>query len=51
MSTDTEFAEFLRGQLREIAEEEVAKIEKRHDDERGEYVPHHHHPAFEAARH
>lgn len=51
MSTDTEFASFLRGHLRVIAEERVAEIEKQRDATRGPYIPHHHHGEHEAARH
>lgn len=41
MTSDKQFAEFLRGQLREIAAEKVDQIEKQHDAERGEYIPNH----------
>ena len=51
MSSDTEFADFLRGLPREVAEVRVAEIEKQHDAERGGYIPHHHHVYFEGSRH
>jgi hypothetical protein len=51
MTTDNQFASFLRSLPREVAEERVAEIEAQHAAVRGLYVPHHHHPTFEAARH
>jgi tRNA(Phe) wybutosine-synthesizing methylase Tyw3 len=38
--TDKEFADWLGSVPREIPPEQVAEVEKKHDRERGLYVPH-----------
>jgi hypothetical protein len=40
MSTDREFADFLRALHRDFAPEQVEQIEQERDAERGPYVPH-----------
>lgn len=40
MTTEREFAEYLRSLPREIPPTEVEHIEREHDAERGPYVPH-----------
>lgn len=51
MSTDREFASYLRSLPRELSGAEVECRERRHDSERGPYIPHGqevHHSAYEA---
>lgn len=36
---------------RSLSQEDVDRAERVRDSESGQYVPHHHHPSYENARH
>jgi hypothetical protein len=51
MTTDQEFAEYLRSFPRELSAAEVEELGRQHDAEQGPYIPHSgvHHTAGDAA--
>lgn len=49
--TEREFADYLRSLPREVPPEEVERIEREHDAERGPYAPHAHRSGYSEARH
>lgn len=49
--SDQEFADWLRSVPREITPEEVERVERDRDRERGPYVPHHHKVYRDESRH